>query len=773
MSKNNPIIIDCQIFQTFSWDRGMGKYSLELIRALSSTEEFLSRPVVLLFNKLLPHNEDAESQLRSIVSAAAFDYVELGLPKEDRVHNNVQSLRIKNKKVLSSYIEKKNFTAKPDFLILSLYLDEVCAVFPEHEFIDQDLLLYYDSIPFLYHERYGRMEGFFDHFYLPHTASVFEADKIFTISKTVANDLHLYFGVLKNKIYNIDGASIPRNTNEPVMPKGWEYKPGEFVLMPTGQELRKNNDRAVEAFDMFVNERGKEIPLFITSHFSDEGRYYLKDKSKRVNFTGNVSDAELLWLYQNCKFVLFPSEYEGLGLPILEAVEQDKAIACSNISVFKEMSHTAFHYFDPVDTNSIKNALLEVDRDTSVDSKLYDIVKKNYTWQNTAKRFIDGLMVVQETPLIKKKKVAIFAPEVSGFSAIGKDIGELHAMYSQYFDVEYYFDKGPNHKVLRPNILKYAAPCFDAKDFQEGDNAKYDALIYHIGNSEYHLNITRAALRYPGYAILHDTNLGGLYYNLVDLGYITKQRYELEEKLESMISAKNKKDADKGSFLASVLDNQLGIVVHSEYAKQAVEAKLLSHKKVVHLELPFSTPPFPEILASNTVTNMPTIAFAGIIAPIKGLDIMEQIALNTQFSECQINIFGFSAGTSDQLNKLRAFPNVRVVTNPSDFEFQNLLIKSDIMVNVRMAYKGETSGSTLSHMRYGGASIIRKFGWFDELPDNVVVKVDDPSATLVALRDLVLNPKKLASVRKNALNFMETHHDHEAYTQGMYKLISE
>ncbi len=771
MTKSNPIIIDCQIFQTFSWDRGMGKYSLELIRALSQNEEFANRDVVLLFNKLLKNNDDAEAQLKTIVPTAEFEYVELNLPKDDRVHNNIQPVRLKNKQILGDYIEGRNFSKKPDFLILSLYLDEVCAVFPERKFVNQDLLLYYDSIPFLYHERYGRMEGFFDHFYLPHTASVFEADKVFTISKTVANDLHLYFGVLKSKIFNIDGASIPRSANKPVMPKDWKYKPGEFVLMPTGQELRKNNDRAVEAFDLFVDERGTEIPLFITSHFSDEGRSYLKEKSKRVNFTGNVSEAELLWLYQNCKFVLFPSEYEGLGLPILEAVEQDKLIACSNISVFKEMSQTAFNYFDPIDVTSIKNTLLEADRNGVVDSKLYDVVKENYTWNNTAKRFIDGLTAEVKLPQVKKKKIAIFAPDVSGFSAIGKDIGELHAIYSEYFDVEYYFDKGPNHRELRPNILKYAAPWFDAKDFQEGDDKKYDALIYHIGNSEYHLNISRVALRYPGYVILHDTNLGGLYYNLVDLGYVSKQRYDVEEKLESMIAKDHKLHADKGSYLASILNNQHAVIVHSEYAKHAVAAKLLSAKKLVHLELPFSTPPFPGILPVSTANATPTIAFAGIIAPIKGIDIMEKIALNSQFSECQINIFGFSAGNSDQLNKLRAFPNVRVITNPSDFEFQNLLIKSDIMINVRMAYKGETSGSTLSHMRYGGASIVRKFGWFDELPNDVVVKVDDPSATLVALRELVLNPKKLANVRKHALAFMETHHDHEVYTKGMYDLI--
>lgn len=748
----------------------MGKYSLELLKSMEDAGYFKSRPTELIFTSKLPKNEDAEALLRKYLPNAKFSYVDLELPKEDRSRYNVQAVRLRNREVLSRHL-KSMYQEDVSFLILSLYLDEVCPVFPA-EGASEKQLLYYDSIPFLYHERYGRLEGFFDHFYLPHTATVFDADRVFTISKTVANDLHLYFGINKKKIFNIDGAPIPRSISTAKKPElDFDVDTDQYILMPTGQELRKNNDRAVEAFENYANSLGKDVKLVITSSFNEEGRRNLREKSSRVYFTGNVSESELLWLYQNCKYVLFPPEYEGLGLPILEGVEQNKMIVCSDISVFKEMSKTAFHFFDPVDVLSIEDTLKRVDDNGSIDEDEYSRIMKHYSWAATAERFVEGANA-EDVPkrFDVRKKVAIFCPDVSGFSAIGKDVGELHDTYSQFFDIEYYFDRGPNHRLLRPNILKYAVPCFEASDFKEGDERRYDAIIYHIGNSEYHRNITRAALRYPGYVILHDTNLGGLYHNLAENNYITEQRYKSEIALEKLMQ--EKPNSEKGSFIASILNHQKGIIVHSKYAEEAVRAKLANNTRISYLELPFSTPPFPDILNKNTAKH-PSIAFAGIIAPIKGIDIMEQIASSQTFANCRINIFGFSAAGSDQLRMLQNFSNVQVTTNPTDFEFQNKLVKSDIMINVRMAYRGETSGSTLSHMRYGGASLVRSFGWFDELPDDVVVKVDDPSETLYTLEKLVSDIPRLRKIQSSALEFMQVHHTHEAYAQGMADMIKD
>lgn len=766
-----PLIIDCQLFQTFSRDRGMGKYSLELLRALLAQSQVAASDIHFLFNSKAKPNAELREQLRALAPQAQFIDAVLELPKEPREEYSVQPVRLTNKRLLNELLAERFGTdTKPVFLILSVYLDEVCSIFPDQA--SDKLLIYYDAIPYLYHERYGQFINFFNHYYLPHTATVFEATKIMTISQTVANDLHLFFGIQPECIHNIDGAPIPRAAAKPVKPAGWEIPRNQFVLMPSGQEIRKNNARAVEAFDKFVSQTGSDYRLVVTSHFNDEGRRDLQKRSDKVVFSGNVSEAELLWLYQNCRFVLFASEYEGLGLPVLEAVDQNKLVACSDISVFREMSPDAFYYFDPLDVDSMAAVLAQTDQAAQRQKpppKAYADLRRKYSWQRTAQAFIKGWQTPLVLPAVKKKKIALFCPDPSGFSAIGKDIGELHAWYSCFFDIDYFFDKGPNHRPLRPNILQYAANCRQAEDFRAEDYVAYDAVVYHVGNSEYHMNIIRAALAFPGYMILHDTDLSGAYHNLVELGYITPQRYRLEQRLDAL-AGKGSKHAAQSAFAVSLVNNQLAVVTHSEYATQAVAAKLLHPVRQAYLELPFAPPIYPDIQRRLKRAKV-SVAFAGIIAKVKGIDLIETIAFSEEFANCQINVFGFSAVETEQLKKLKQLPHVNVTTNPTDFEFQRLLADSDILINVRLAYKGETSGSTLSHMRYGGIALVRDFGWFSELPHDTVIKVTGPEATLAALREILDDEPRRMRLHQKSLAYMQQHHSHKAYAEGMYALI--
>lgn len=770
-----PLIIDCQIFQTYSSQRGMGKYSLELIRVLLAEKKKFDK-FYFLFTSKKDIDPEIEKELHKIAPNAEFVMLDLELPKEPREEHSVELIRHKNKAVLNRYIAEKFSDQKPLFFILSVYLDEVCSVFPDELDADSKLLLYYDSIPYLYHQRYGQFKNFFDHYYLPHTATVFEADKLFAISKTVANDLHIYFGILAEKIVAIDGAPIPRTASKPVQPKELTLTPGNYILMPTGQEIRKNNPRAVQAFQKFLDGTGKDYKLVITSKFNEDGRKDLEQYSDSLIFTGNVPENELMWLYKNCRFVLFATEYEGLGLPVLEAVDEDKFIACSDISVFREMSTEAFEFFDPLDVDNIAAKLQKLDEridGTEPNAEAYKKISEHYTWQETAKAFMAGLAPTQNLPTGKKPKIAIFGPDPSGFSEVGKVIGGLHDWYSKFFDIEYYFDHGPNHKELRPNILKFAAPNHKVTDFKAGDYERFDAVIYHIGNSEYHRNIIRAALVFPGYMILHDTDLNGLYHNLLESDYITQHRFDAEENLDKIVAA-GTTAGTYSRFITSLVNNQKGVIVHSNYAKEAVEAKLVRKDVTVsHLELPFDTPIYPEISSRFEARPKPTIAFAGIIAKVKGIDLMEEIALSAEFANCQINIFGFSTHLTEQLKKLSLLPHVNIVTNLSDFEFQQLLSSSDILVNVRLAYRGETSGSTLSHMRYGGIPIVRNFGWFSELPSKAVIKVKKPEDTTAALAELVNNPAQRHELHAQALRYMQEKHSLRDYAQEMHNLIAK
>lgn len=767
-------IIDGQVFQSAAWHRGMGKYSYELLKHLipKSLEE--KGDVEIIFTTKLPVPEDVEALLAEYKKVRRLE-LDLALPKEPRTERNVQDIRVANKQVLNNHYRSDSYSeyGSANFLILSVYLDEVCSVFPDD--IDNKLLVYYDSIPYLYHERYGQFQGFFDHFYLPHTATVYEADKLLTISGTVANDLKIFFGIPDRKLLNIDGAYIAKPKTDPIKP-GILGEVTDFILMPSGQELRKNNLRAIRAFRSYVNATKSKTKLVITSFFSDEVRKELEMiGGGSVIFTGNVSNEEMAWLYENNKAILFASEYEGLGLPVLEAVNDNKIVLCSDIPVFKEISEDAFFYFDPLDEDDIKQTLIDtlpvIEKVANSKTKHYASIRKKYTWERSAGLVAEALEAKKSQMVNERKKIAILCPDPSGFSAIGKVVAESHPTYSDYFDIDYYFDRGPGHREVRPNLLKYAAAHYQAAEFNQSKYDQYEGVIYHIGNSEYHLETIRAALTMPGYAILHDTHLDGAYANLVEAGYITAERLELESCIDEAILQESGLDHLDASKLASVVNNQKAIITHSQYALKAVSQLIVEGNTVrmTQLNLPVDTT---SQIKERSQLQRPVIALAGIIAGIKGINIIESIAQNPKFAHCLVKIFGFSFAEPESIERLSLLPNVEIASNPSDFQFQRNMSTVDILVNVRKHYHGETSLTTLEAMRYGVAVVVKKVGWYDELPENAVRKVENEDQVEEVLSDLLSNTANLSKINRNALDLIVKEFNHDQYAKGMYDIVS-
>lgn len=767
-------IIDGQVFQSAAWHRGMGKYSHELLKYLMKTTSSKKNDIEIIFTSKLPVPEEINALLTEHMNIKRVE-LDLQLPREPRTERNVQDIRIANKQVLNKYYETDayaNYDAK-SFLILSVYLDEVCSVFPDDA--TNKLLVYYDSIPYLYHERYGQFQGFFDHFYLPHTATVYEADELLTISNTVANDLKIFFGIPDRKLLNIDGAYIAKPKTDPVKPE-IIGDITDFILMPSGQELRKNNLRAIRAFRSYANATKSKTKLLITSFFSDEARQELETLGGgSVLFTGNVSNEELAWLYENSKAILFASEYEGLGLPVLEAVNEGKAVLCSDIPVFKEISEEAFFYFDPLDEDDIKKTLINtlpvISSVASKKTKHYSAIRKKYTWERSASLVAKALSGEKKPIVAERKKIAIVCPDPSGFSAIGKVVAESHSVYSDYFEIDYYFDRGAGHREVRPNVLKYVAIERRAVDFNQASYEKYDGVVYHIGNSEYHLETIRAALTMPGFAILHDTHLDGAYANLVEMGYITATRLELEDCIDQAILQEGDYDHLDASKLASVVNNQKAVITHSKYALNAVNQLVVgkNHVKTAQLNLPVDTIGHADHVG---VPQRPVIALAGIIAGIKGINIIESIAQNPKFSHCLIKIFGFSFAEPEGVERLSLLPNVEIASNPSDFQFQRSMSSVDILVNVRKHYHGETSLTTLEAMRYGVAVIVKKVGWYDELPENVVRKVANADEVEKVLSELLSDNKHLININQEALRLIGDKFNHDQYAKGMYEIIN-
>lgn len=745
-------IIDGQVFQSGAWHRGMGKYSFELLKAIIPIIKKSSEEVVILLNKNLEIESSAENALEDLVGKSRILKLDLVQASRDAKQDIAD-----NKKTLNGFIASQYAGKSVNYLILSLFLDNGCAVFPDAA---TKFLLFYDSIPFLYPEKYRERINYDN--YLTHYSTVFEADKIFAISQTVADDTVLNFGISANKVINIDGARIgipPANSVQPEMIDVQD----KIILCPTGDELRKNNLRAVQGFELFNQRNNNEYKLVLTSFFSDFTIQQLNAVSDNIIFTKNIPFEQLEWLYEHAELILFPSEYEGLGLPILEAVTYGKKIVCSDIPVFREISEDAFNFFDPLNpvdlARKIESALTH--SATNIDKEYLKITQK-YTWSRTARVAYEAMESTEPRATIAKPKVAIFSPSPDGYSAIGKVVAETHASFEEVFDVTYYFEKGPEHRYLRPDFLSKIAKHYSVSDFNLDAYKSYDAILYHIGNSEYHLATISNALVYPGFTIFHDTNLGGAYGLLRTLGYMSNKRYMLEEQIDT------KAGTTKGKFLNTVASNQIAAFTHSVYAQKAIK-ETVKAPKIVKLNLPVDAPVLTRHHKDNESATR--IGLAGIIAGIKGIELIEELANNQSETAVDIKIFGYLQ--SDVIkNQLKRLANVTLVTNPTDFEFQNMLASLDILLNYRMKYQGETSLTVLEAMRHGVVVIVRDIGWYSELPDDAVVKVRTKEDAIAAALELSKDRKRLEQIAAKAKQYIIDNHSHEMYAKEIAATIN-
>lgn len=221
-----------------------------------------------------------------------------------------------------------------DYFILSLMQTGIAPAFPGIAGVHKSLL-FYDLIPLMFNKIYLKEERGIQEY--TSKLNEFKADTYLAISKTVANDLSLYTGIDINRIININGAPIDHSDEITELSI---KKP--FILMPTEMIFARTIVVAIVAFEEFNKKHNNSYRLVVTSTFTHQEKLELQKISKNVVFTGNIEGGQLNYLYMEAEALMFPTEYEGLGLPILEAMEHEKPVLCSNISVFREISPTLF-----------------------------------------------------------------------------------------------------------------------------------------------------------------------------------------------------------------------------------------------------------------------------------------------------------------------------------------------------------------------------------------------------------------------------------------------
>lgn len=471
------IVFDGQLFQTSAWYRGMGKFMFNMVvelKRFSSEYEF-----VLVLNINLNIDNERVSVIRSACPFLNIIEADLPLPRDKRYNQKDYQKRLST--ILGDNLPNKNI----HYVITSLFLFDFYSDYPDNV---KKLLIFYDLTPLFFWKDLG---GYFpQNIYMPRFTKILEADKIFSISGTIKDDLIRTFGLDEHKIVNINGG-FDKNSYKAKKPSTLEI-PERYILLPTGDLPHKNNEVAIKGFVHFNRRFAEGFSLIVTSEFTKRSQDYLSQYSDKIIFSGNIVDEELAWLYKHTEAVLFSSKYEGLGIPILDAVAAKKPVVASKIPIFLEITNKDFYFFDVDSDTGVSDALELALSDDNFEEKRkrYENIISKYAWENTSSKFVEGIGSVksQTKKQIPKNNDKIAVVSINpGFNCFTARLVEplSHVFIKNNLRVDYFFDGYSSvHEFERPTFMDYVnLKIFDISQLTKKRARRYDTVIYIVDNS--------------------------------------------------------------------------------------------------------------------------------------------------------------------------------------------------------------------------------------------------------------------------------------------------
>lgn len=216
--------------------------------------------------------------------------------------------------------------------------------------------------------------------------------KIITVSKFSKKQLFEELNIDQSKIEVIYNASPFTNINKTSDKKKY------FIYIGNARP-RKNLINLINAYNLIKNQ---EYKLYIIGKM-DEKMRCLKESNvnKNIIFFGFVNNEEKKLLLSQATCLLFPSKYEGFGIPILEAQSLNTPVLCSDIESFKEVGGSSVLYFNPEDVLDIKNKIELIIENTELRQTLTQKGSENITrfsWKKSSEKLQKIIYEIKNPP---------------------------------------------------------------------------------------------------------------------------------------------------------------------------------------------------------------------------------------------------------------------------------------------------------------------------------------------------------------------------------------
>ncbi len=813
------LLIDLQACQTTgSRHRGIGRYALSLARAIAEQSAATHELSLLLSDRFPESIAGLRSAFAPWVGNKNIHVMAVPGPCRELDPANFTRLRVAER-LRHQLIEH----IKPDCVHISslfegLSDDAVCTVEPVHGDSVVTAVTLFDLIPYLNADRY-LADATTRRWYFRRLQWLKNADLLLAISESSRQEAIGCLGTCPGQVINISSAIDPhfQPVQVPAAQKltlttcyGIDQR---FVLYTGGIDFRKNIEGLIQAYALLSSVIREGLQLVVVCSIQPDDRDRLQRLARQAGLasnelvlTGYVPETDLVALYNLADLFVFPSLHEGFGLPVLEAMACGTPAIGANRSSIPEVLGLPEALFDPLDPQAIAAAIVRALSDEGHRARLREhglLQARRFSWPESARLALAAMQQAvqrkrQASPVVsaplhereRRLKLAYLSPLPPLRSGIADYSANLLPELARYYDIELITDQGPVEGTwLGANFPMRSTAWFSA------NAGRYQRVLYHMGNSEFHAHMVPLLRAIPGVVMLHDYFVSGLLHYMqsrgldgpaFSMGLLRSHGYK------ALLAAQQPDPTDAiMAYPANrpMLDAALGVLVHSQFSVQRAMRDYGHHYSRKMIQLPFAQPPAARHSGRGDagwqqVRNrlaIPAETFLvcsfGFMGPTKlNLELLQAWHASGLAADPQARlVFVGQAAGSEYGKAITALmdrcDNVSITGFARPQDYADWLDAADVGVQLRAQSRGETSAATFDCLAHQLPLVYNAHGTAAELPQHLGVRLADAftsPALVEALLRLKAQPDARQKISQQGLEFVLAHH-HPAQVAQRYR----
>lgn len=539
-----------------------------------------------------------------------------------------------------------------------------------------------------------------------------------------------------------------------------------FLLYVGGPDFRKNILGILEAFAPIAASLTERHDLVLVLDLDGDATARLQARAAelgiadRVIVTGFVDDSTLRELYNACSLFLFPSIYEGLGMPVIEAMRCGAPVLVGDNSSLVEIVPDPALRFNAGDAGAIAAAMRRALADPAVLARMRAYSAKRaaaFGWDRSADialaSWSETVAQTQAVPqTTRRPRFAMFTPLPGEKTGIADYSADFVPSLARHADMELFVDD-----VLALDLDAVAVPVRHHVEFT-ARASRYDAVVYQLGNSPYHYYMLPYMRRHPGVVVLHDAYIGHLGHDPADSlpfvqAIIDEEGGAARDLVEGCGDAFSAARAliERFPCCASFADGSLGVIVHSGFARSVVRsvansctgvdiAVLQQYRAGVAMGLRIEKAVARERLGLDPAVEI--VGSFGHVASTKGiLELIEAFTACNAARRGALLVFvgelegGPTAATlyaQTILTTIAGREAIRITGFVDQASYDLWLRAIDVAVQLRTVSRGETSGAMLNLLTNATPFIYNRMGAAAEFPPAVALGLDAYDAETVS-----------------------------------------